>query len=48
MADLEQSRDVAEQVNRMGAVDAVIRNAEVLRPRTMSDWSIWQAFPASA
>lgn len=30
LADLGQSRDVAEQVNRMGPVDAVIHNAGVL------------------
>jgi NAD(P)-dependent dehydrogenase (short-subunit alcohol dehydrogenase family) len=30
LADLEQSRDAAEQVNRMGPVDAVIHNAGVL------------------
>lgn len=30
LADLEQTRDVAEQVNRRGPVDAVIHNAGVL------------------
>jgi NAD(P)-dependent dehydrogenase (short-subunit alcohol dehydrogenase family) len=30
LADLEQTRDVAEQVNQLGTVDAVIHNAGVL------------------
>lgn len=30
LADLEQTRDVAEQVNKLGSVDAVIHNAGVL------------------
>jgi len=30
LADLEQTRDVAEQVNKLGPVDAVIHNAGVL------------------
>jgi NAD(P)-dependent dehydrogenase (short-subunit alcohol dehydrogenase family) len=31
LADLEQTRAVAEQVNRLGALDAVIHNAGVMR-----------------
>jgi NAD(P)-dependent dehydrogenase (short-subunit alcohol dehydrogenase family) len=35
LADLEQTRDVAEQVNRLGRMDAVIHNAGVYTGRTI-------------
>jgi NAD(P)-dependent dehydrogenase (short-subunit alcohol dehydrogenase family) len=35
LADLEQTRDVADQVNRLGRMDAVIHNAGVYTGRTI-------------
>jgi NAD(P)-dependent dehydrogenase (short-subunit alcohol dehydrogenase family) len=35
LADLDQTRDVAEQVNRLGRMDAVIHNAGVYTGRTI-------------
>jgi NAD(P)-dependent dehydrogenase (short-subunit alcohol dehydrogenase family) len=35
LADLDQTRDVAEQVNRLGPMDAVIHNAGVYTGRTI-------------
>jgi NAD(P)-dependent dehydrogenase (short-subunit alcohol dehydrogenase family) len=35
LADLDQTRDVAEQVNRLGRMDAVIHNAGVFTGRTI-------------
>jgi NAD(P)-dependent dehydrogenase (short-subunit alcohol dehydrogenase family) len=35
LADLDQTRDVAEQVNRLGRMDAVMPNAGVYTGRTI-------------